>query len=83
LWIRRKWSGRSIAPAQWAIRVTTGVARTQPIKETANINRKAFEIIMEAAILIVQIRRPSPGGVKATTDAYPGWVVGIGTRVGR
>ena len=38
LWIRRNWSGRSIAPAQTAIRVTSGVASTQPMN-AAKISR--------------------------------------------
>ena len=51
LWIRRKWSGRSIAPAQSAIRVTTGVASTHPMKATAKISSKELEIIMEGTFL--------------------------------
>ena len=38
-WIRRNWSGRSMAPTQLAIWVTSGVASTQPIIASAKIIR--------------------------------------------
>ena len=39
LWMRRNWSGRSIAPTQVATQVTSGVASTQPVIATAKIIR--------------------------------------------
>lgn len=38
-------------PAQTAIRVTTGVARTQPMKAIAKISSKVFENIMDRIFL--------------------------------
>ena len=52
LWIRRKWSGRSIAPTQVATHVTSGVASTQPVIATAKIIRYTFEMRKSTVLLV-------------------------------
>ena len=58
LCIRRKSSGRSIAPSNTASRVTSGVVKTQPMKATAKTKSK------ESAIELVFIYGIRPIGPK-------------------
>src|SRR5699024_4800726 len=48
LWMRRNWSGLSIAPAHAATRVTRGVASTHPMKASAKMSRQTLETIGDA-----------------------------------